>query len=174
MSTAREIALEVLPHFADAVLSRRVLTYGHYAKAIGRSPQKEAIAIGKAMHVIGGICVYGRIPVAPLFFVQRADGEWRGVFEEDPLEAERVLPHYNTLYVSAREYQYSEDDFRRIRRGLAEVVPNKWSPHFVWHFAVVNKPKGSQETYFQHALKSYVESIEKAKAERAKIRRNEA
>jgi hypothetical protein len=145
------------------VLARRVLTYSYYAKAIGRSPAKDAMAIGKAMHVIGGMCVYARVPIAPLFFVQRADGGWRGVFEEDALESTRVLPHYDLLYVAAREHAYVEEEFTRISRGLAEVVPDDWSPHFVWHFAVVNKPKGSELTFFEIALERYRQIVDARK-----------
>lgn len=171
MASARQLALDVLPHFAEAVLCGNVLPYGYYAKAIGRSIAEDSIAIGHAMHAIGGVCVYAQIPVAPLYFVRRADRSWRGVFESDPLESERVLPHYDTLYASAKVYKYTSNDFTRVERGLREVVPNKWSPHFVWHFAVVNKPKGSDETYFQRALRNYVQIIEEAKANRAKTKK---
>ena len=163
MSTAREIALEVLPHFSEAVLLRQILTYGYYAKAIGRSPAADSMAIGKAMHAIGGICVYSRVPVAPMYFVERADSGWRGIFEEDPLESLHVLPHYDTLYVAAREYRYSAEDFACVYRGLAEAIPNEWSPHLIWHVAVAVKPKGSEQTYFERALDRYRQIVEDAR-----------
>ncbi len=68
MSSAREIALEVLPHFAENVLAGRVLSYGYYAKAIGRDVAKESIVIGQAMHAIGGVCAIAGIPIAPLHY----------------------------------------------------------------------------------------------------------
>ena len=81
MATARELAIQVLPYFAGYVLAGHVHPYGVYAKAIGRDPAKESMVIGKAMHAIGAVCVLAAIPVAPLYFIKRADGEWRGVFE---------------------------------------------------------------------------------------------
>jgi hypothetical protein len=66
MATAREIAIEVMPHFAKHVLAGQVAPYGVYAAAIGRNAAKESMVIGKAMHIIGGVCVLARIPVAPL------------------------------------------------------------------------------------------------------------
>lgn len=166
MATAREIALEVLPHFAKNVLARRVCSYGHYAKATGRNSAKQSMAIGPAMHVIGSACVFAKIPVAPLYFVKRADNQDAQVFVSDPLENQRVAEHYDTLFVTAREYLYTEQDFQRIEVGLREKIPNDWSPHFMWHYAVVNKPKGSDETYFERALAIYKEIIENERQKR--------
>src|SRR6266581_811840 len=108
MPSAREIALEVLPHFRESVLAGRVLSYGVYAKAIGRDVATESIVIGHAMHAIGGMCAFAAIPVAPLHFVQRADGEWRGIFESDASERTEVLPHYDLLQLAARIHTYNE------------------------------------------------------------------
>jgi len=52
MASAREIGLEVLPHFKENVLAGRVLPYGYYAKATGRDIATESMAIGQAMHAI--------------------------------------------------------------------------------------------------------------------------
>ena len=134
MSSARELALEVLPHFRANVLARSVRTYGFYAKVIGRDAAKESMVIGKAMHAIGGTCAFIGIPVAPLYYVKRADGEWRGIFQSDSIERTHVLPHYDLLTVSARIYDYTEDDFRKIEKALRELFPkylkpNQLSPH---------------------------------------------
>lgn len=143
MSTARELALEVLPHLEANVLAGLTLTYGFYARAIGRSPSKDAMAIGKAMHIIGATCVMARIPVAPLHYVSRLDQEWRGIFEGDSIERAYVLPHYDLLLVSARVYRYTKHDFVQLEMGLREVIPEFFprhlsSPHHVWHVLALN------------------------------------
>ncbi|NGX16158.1 hypothetical protein [Wenzhouxiangella sp. XN24] len=117
------------------------------------------------MHAIGAACVFAKIPVAPIYYVKRADGNRCGVFEEDPLENTRVLPHYNLLYVTAREYQYSAAEFGRLQRGLAEVIPNKWTPHFMWHVAIAAKPKGAEQTYFELALATYQKIMGRLRSE---------
>lgn len=170
MASARELAIEVLPHFAKNVLAGHVRPYGNYAKAIGRDPAKESMVIGKAMHAIGAVCVLAGIPVAPLFFIKRADGEWRGVFESNVDERTYVLPHYDLLYVTAREFEYSTNDFARIEKGLKEVLPkylrpDQLSPHDIWHWAIYTKLKDST-TPLQRALAKYQELFERAKAER--------
>ena len=92
MATAHEIALDVLRSFGPNVVARRPsLTYGQYATAIGRSPAEYGLAIGKAMHAIGAACVIRQVPVAPLFWVRRADDEPRGIFESDPLERQYII-----------------------------------------------------------------------------------
>lgn len=154
MASARDTALELLPHFADSVLAGEIRTYGYFAKTIGLEPAREAMVIDPAMHAIGGACVLGRIPVAPLHFVQRADGAWRGVFEEDPSESAHVLPHYDVLHVAAREHKFSDAEFARIDRGLREIVPKGWAPHYIWHFATYRKPKDASQTCFERALES--------------------
>ncbi len=166
MSSAREIALAVLPHFRSSVLARRAHNYGYYAAAIGRNPKTESMVIGPAMHAIGGICAIAGIPIAPLFFVKRQDGAWRKIFEEDPLESRDVLPHYKILYVTARDHPYSEKEFERIAKGLNEVVPKDWGPHLIWHVAVATKPKNSEETYWERSLRKYQQLYEDSKAKK--------
>jgi|GEM_PF-3612433 len=170
MASAREIAIEVLPHFAKSVLAGHVHAYGFYAKAIGRDPAKESMVIGKAMHAIGAVCVLTKVPVAPLFFIKRADGEWAGVFESDVHEKIYVRPHYDLLYVTARDFKYSEGDFARIEKGLKEVLPkylrpDQLSPHDIWHWAIYTKLK-DLSTPFQRALEKYQELFDTAKAAR--------
>ena len=168
MASARELAIEVLPHFAQNVLTGHVHAYGVYAKAIGRDPAKESMVIGKAMHAIGAVCVLAAIPIAPLHFIKRADDEWRGVFESDVLETAHVLPHYDLLYVTAREFKYSEGDFARVEKALKEVLPkylrpDQLSPHDIWHWAICAKLKDGS-TPFERALAKYRELFEKIKA----------
>lgn len=172
MSDARDLALAVLPHFAVNVLARRVRPYGYYARAIGRDPAKESPVIGPAMHAIGGVCVFAGVPVAPLYFVERADLGWRAVFESDIIESKYVLPHYDNLYVSAREHNYTRDEFERVERGLRKIVPRDWSPHRIWYSAIFRKLEGSEQTYFERALARYDTIIEKAReARRAQLAR---
>jgi hypothetical protein len=170
MATAREVAVEVLPHFAEAVIARREYTYGHYAVAIGRSEAKESIVIGQAMHAIGAACVFCAVPVAPLAFVKRADGEWRGVFETDILERQHVLPHFDLLYVTARDFEYSSRDFERVGKALADVLPrhvgpNWLSPHELWTLAVTLKASDGR-TVFERAVAKYESLYSEAKARR--------
>jgi len=172
MATAREIALAVLPHFAKNVLAGSVCDYSYYAKAIGRNPAKEAIIVGDAMHAIGGTCVLCEAPVAPLHYVQRADGKWRGVFEADSIERSHVLPHYKLLYEAARVYAYTQSDFSRIERGLRDIIPeflsphNLGSPHDIWHVAVLNKLDDST-TPFQRALVAYQRIVDEERTKKA-------
>ncbi len=172
MSTAREVALEVLPYFAKNVLAKQQRTYGYYAASIGRDSAKEGMVIGKAMHAIGAACVFTFVPVAPLFYVERADGEWRGVFEEDDLERERVLPHYDVMLVTAREHVYTEKDFSRVERALRQVLPKylkptQLSPHDLWHVALLNKFKDG-DTFFERALGTYQQELKQMKGNRKK------
>ena len=155
MASARDIAIDLLPHFEESVLGGHVRTYGYFAGKIGLDPAKKSMVIGPPMHAIGGTCAIAAIPVAPLHFVRRADGAWRGVFEEDASESIHVLPHYNVLYIAAREHKYTEQEFKRLGRGLKEVIPKHWAPHFIWHIAIYRKPKDSTQTYFERALESY-------------------
>lgn len=168
MASARELAIEVLPLFARNVIAGHVHPYGVYAAAIGRDAARESMVIGKAMHAIGGVCVLAGIPVAPLYFIKRADGEWRGVFESDPIERECVLPHYDLLYVTAREFKYSESDFARVEKGLREVLPkhmrpDQLSPHAIWRWAIHAKLKDGS-TPFERAIAKYRELFEAIKA----------
>jgi hypothetical protein len=161
MTSARELAIEVLPHFERAVLAGHVYAYGHYASAIGRSSETESMIIGKAMHAIGAVCVLAKIPIAPLHFVRRADGEWRGVFESNTHERIHVLPHYNLLYVTARDYKYTTSDFARVRKALADVLPkylpsDQLSPHDIWRWALHAKLKDGR-TPWELALARYRE-----------------
>jgi len=174
MSTACEIALQVLPHFTKNVLAGRVYSYGHYATATGRDAATGSVVIGKAMHAIGGACVMCAIPVAPLHFVERTDREGRGVFESDELERVNVLPHYNLLYVTAREFKYSEKDFRRIENALRVILPKhlepsqQMSPHGIWSVAISVKLSDSS-TIFERALSTYRELNAKTLAARGAL-----
>ena len=170
MTSAIQLALDVLPHFRTAVLKRHVYTYGHYASAIGRDSATESMVVGKAMHAIGAACVLGAVPLAPLHFVERADGEWRGVFESDASERIHVLPEYNLLYMTARDHHYSERDFERIHRSLAvafpkHLNPNQLSPHDLWH-VVINAKRQDGSTIFQQALVKYRELAAQQRATR--------
>jgi hypothetical protein len=163
MATAREIAIEVLPHFSKNVLAGIVLPYGVYAHHIGRDPAKESMVIGQAMHAIGAVCVLTQRPVAPLHFVERADGAWRGVFESNPEEGIYVLPHYELLLVTARIYKYTQKDFDVIGRALREWVPKHLppelqSPHDIWRLAIYTKRKDKDnKTPLDLALARYRE-----------------
>jgi len=168
MPSAREIAIQVLPFFAEEVLAGNVLPYGFYAKAIGRSAAKEAMVIGQAMHAMGAACVLTQIPVAPLHFAKRADDGWRGVFEADSAERLHVLPHYDLLYVTAREFAYSHQDFRRVARVLREVFPkylkpDQLSPHDLWHVVIYWKLREGG-TIFTKALDKCREIYANAKS----------
>jgi hypothetical protein len=159
MSSAREIAAEVLPHFATAVLARKQHTYGHYTRLIGRNSAKESMIVGPAMHLIGSLCIISQVPVAPLYWVKRSDGEEQQIFASDPVEAEHVLPHRNMMYVVSREYSYSQSEFDAISRRLQKIVmeryPLNWTPHFIWRELVAKRPRGSEVTYFERARLGY-------------------
>lgn len=172
-STARENAIELVPHFAKCVLAGRVHTYGYYAKLLGRDPEKHAIGLGPAFHAIGAACVYLQVPVAPLYYVRRDDNKRQDIFESDPLEARDVLPHLNLLYVAAREYVYSQADFDRLQEALSEKLPRAWSPHRLWHVSLVRCPKNAKETYFALALERYRDIVRTARPSAAGPMRQE-
>jgi len=118
MATAHEIALQLLPWFAENVVARNPpLSYGYYAGKIGRDPAKEAIIVGHAMHAIGAVCVIRQLPVAPLHYVKRMDGEARQVFASNKLEADYVLRHVGKMRIVAREYRFTV-----LRDGIVEKV----------------------------------------------------
>lgn len=172
MSTARELALELLPHFHAAVTARQVYTYGHYANAIGRDSASDSMAIGKAMHALGAACVLAGVPIAPLYYVERADGEWKGVFESDSSERTHVLPHYDLLYVTAREHSFTTDDFQRIDKALRvafpkHLKPDQLSPHDLWHVLIYAKLKDGH-SILEKALANYREMLNAFQARRAK------
>jgi hypothetical protein len=174
MPSAHEIALDVLRSFGPNVVARRhPLTYGQYAAAIGRDPAEYGLAIGKAMHAIGALCVVRQIPVAPLYWVRRANGEDRGIFESDPLERHHIVESgdINTMYVVAREYQYSASEFEGLeavlKKFLASGNGTKWSPHEIWHLTFNAKPKESNVTYYEQAMSRYRALFEQIKAQKA-------
>ena len=174
MASAHEIALDVLRSFGPNVVARRSpMTYGQYAHAIGRDPQEYGLAIGKAMHAIGALCVVRQLPVAPLFWVQRADGEHRGIFESDPLERRIIIQSkdIDTMYVVAREYQYSIKEFEGLESALKKSLDSgrisHWSPHEIWRLTFTSKPNGQERTYYERAMARYREIFETFKAEKA-------
>lgn len=172
MPTAREIALEFLPHFKESVLAKRVLPYGWYAEKIGRNPARESMVVGMGMHAIGAACVFAKIPIAPLYYVRRADIGWRGVFTSDLVEKEHVLPHYDLLEVTAREYKYADAELAKLDRALREVLPkilpkDYLSPHDLWHFSIYFKLK-SGSTPWLDALAHYNQIMKTLCANRAK------
>ena len=115
------------------------------------------------MHAIGAVCLMTSIPVAPLHFVKRFDGEWRGIFESDPSERLSVLPHYSTLYVAAREHRYIPAEFEMIEEKLRSVIPPAWTPHALWHFAIYIKTKAlPHQTALERAMKVYKAELAEA------------
>ena len=172
MASGQELAVQLLPHFAKNVVARSQMTYGYYARAIGRNSAKESLSIGPAMHSIGAVCVIQEIPVAPLYWVRRESGEPRQVFTSDALESRDILGlgRFETMFVVAREYQYSSSDFEKIRETMEALIaeaPKNWTPHFLWHYAIVNKPEGEDRTYLERAFTRYETLLADFKAKRA-------
>ena len=176
MATGQELALQLLSVFAENVVARHSpKTYGYYAKLIGRDPAKEAISIGPAMHAIGAVCVIQQLPVAPLHWVVRAEGEPRQVFASDVLESHHILDRqrFDTMYVVAREYRYSMAEFEKLQQAMKTLIdkaPRDWTPHFLWHLAIVKKPKGEDQTYLERAMLKYETLLAEFKAERARAK----
>ena len=173
MATGHELALQLLPTFAENVVSGHQRTYGFYAKSIGRDPAKEAISIGPAMHAIGAVCVIQQLPVAPLYWVTRNEGDPKQIFASDVLESHHVLDlgRFDTMFVVAREYQYSMAEFERLQKAMEKVLTGKappdWTPHFLWHMAIVKKPKGENQTFLERAMSRYEALRTEIKAEKA-------
>lgn len=174
MPSAHEIALDVLRSFGPNVVARRPpWTYGQYANAIGRDPAEYGLAIGKSMHAIGAICVIRQLPVAPLFWVRRADDEPRRIFETDALERLHIVDtkDIDTMYVVAREYHYSRDEFTGLEAALGKSLASgrvaNWSPHEIWHLTFFKKPTDSALTYYERAMNRYRELFDLIKSQRA-------
>ena len=77
------------------------------------------------------------------------------------------------LYLAARVHTYTEDDFRKLEKGLRDVLPkylkpDQLSPHDIWHVAIYNKLKDGS-TPFQRALERYKQIVETAR--KAKVSR---
>ncbi|HSV50735.1 MAG TPA: hypothetical protein VLJ57_01360 [Burkholderiaceae bacterium] len=173
MATSLQIACEVLPHFEANALNGHTRTYGFYAQAIGRNPAKDAMAIGKAMHIIGAACIMAAVPVAPIHFVDRADGEWRGIFERSALERTYLLPHWDVLVVSSRAHKYTSDEFRTMAILLNDRVPTVFpedmqTPDKIWQILIPMRDHraNGERTLLQTALIRYEQIIAEAKARR--------
>jgi hypothetical protein len=175
MATGQELALKLLPLFAENVVARQERTYGYYAKAIGRDPAKDAISLGPAMHAIGAVCVIQQLPVAPLHWVASANGNRRQVFANDPLESQEILDQgrFDIMYVVAREYRYSMIEFENLHQTLKKLIekaPPDWTPHFLWHLSIVKKPKGEAITYLERAMLRYTTLFAELKADRSRAK----
>lgn len=148
------------------------MTYGQYASAIGRDPAVYGLAVGKAMHAIGALCVIRQVPVAPLFWVRRADDGYRGIFESDARERQYIVDSNDieAMYVVSREYHYTKAEFAGIetalRTSLASGNVSKWSPHQIWHLTFVSCPKDSALTYYERAMQRYRELLNDMKSHR--------
>lgn len=174
MASAHEIAADVLRSFGPNVVARLApRTYGQYAGAVGRSGAEYGLAVGKAMHAIGALCVIRQVPVAPLYWVRRADDGYRGIFESDLLERQHIIESkdIDTMYVVAREYHYSTEEFAGIetalRKSLAAGNVAMWSPHDIWRLAFLKCPKNSSLTYYQRAMSRYRELFTQIKSQKA-------
>ncbi len=149
------------------------MTYGQYATAIGRTAAEYGLAVGKAMHAIGALCVVRQVPVAPLFWVRRADGEHRGIFESDVLERQYIIESkdIDTMYVVSREHEYTTEEFvgieNALRKSLASGKIATWSPHEIWHLTFFKKPKNSSLTYYERAMNRYRELFIQIKNQKA-------
>lgn len=164
MSKSLDLAIQVLPHLSANARRGQTWqqTYGYYASTVGLDPVKNGMAIGMAMHVIGAGCIFAKVPVAPIHYVERADGEWQGIFESSYSEKTKVLPYWNVLATSARIHIYTEEDFERVRIALSSVLPKHLpslnSPRKLWHFIAVKEVLPGI-TWLQRAVSSYEEVI---------------
>ena len=152
------LATILMPLFQENVLRRTPRTYGYYAAHAGLDVAKESILIGKAMHAIGAACVMTRTPIAPLRYVERADGEWQGIFEKTSLERTAVKPHWTVLSVTSRDHVYTVDELNEVNRALTQVVPKfipeSWSPERLWKYLIEEKLETGQ-SWFERAMEKY-------------------
>lgn len=166
MATALQLATQLLPHLRRNVLAGHVRTYGYYAEAIGRDGSRDAIAMGRPLHLIGAACVLARVPVFPLHFVERADGEWRPIFESAASELVHVAPQWDLLAVSSRVYAYSGKDFDLLDKLLRDRIPRfvpeeTQNPKRLWEWLIHSKFEGVP--ILERALKRYEEIVEHAR-----------
>ncbi len=173
MPIAHEIAKEVLPIFGENVVARKSpWTYGRYASAIGRDPATYGLAIGKAMHAIGALCVIQELPVAPLYWVKNASGGYRAIFESDPIERKYIIESNDIkiMYILSREYKYSMEDFEkledRFRKALDSGLLYNLPLHELWHRTFEEKIDNSSATYYERAMKKYQVLLQELKDSR--------
>jgi len=156
--TAVQLALEVMPHFIKSVVDeRRVRTYGSYCRAIGLDPVEYGRSMGKAMHAVGAACVVRRVPIAPLYWVERENGTDGEIFERRWRESAQVLPHRDFLYCVARDHRYTAEELRAVEATLSKAVESGYSPDRMWDVVIKGKPKGQAKTGFVLALERYKE-----------------
>ena len=177
MASAHEIAANILRAFSENIVLRRSpWSYGQYAQAIGKNSSEYGLAIGKAMHAIGALCVVRQIPVAPLYWVRRADNGYRGIFENDQLERQYIIESgdIDVMYVVSREYIYQPDELDKLSKALDKSLSKghvqNWSPHDLWHLTFQNRPKDSDFTFYERAMIRYRRLYEEIKLEKAKIK----
>lgn len=173
MASAYEIAADVLKVFSENLVARRApKSYGQYASAINKRPAEYGLAVGKAMHAIGALCVVRQIPVAPLFWVRRDDNGYRGIFESDQLERQYIIESgdFDLMYVVAREYTYQAEELDGLGRALARSLASgnilNWSPHKLWHLTFQTKVKDSEQTVYERAISRYRELFSAIKTEK--------
>ena len=75
------------------------------------------------------------------------------------------------MYVVAREYHYSAEEFTRLEAALQKSLASgnvaNWSPHEIWHLTFFKKPKDSTLTYYERAMNRYRELFDAIKSQRA-------
>lgn len=172
MATASlQLAAQILPHLRANVLAGHVRTYGHYAEAIGRDGAREGVAMGGPMHIIGAACAMARIPIIPLHYVERADREYRQIFESSASESIHVAPQWDLLMVSARVYRYEPGDFDKLETLVLDrferfVAPEWQTPQRLWQFLIHHKMDGGL-TVLERALRRYEEIVAAERRRRA-------
>jgi hypothetical protein len=106
--------------------------------------------------------------VAPLFYVERADKEWRGIFESEYAEKAYVKPHWDVLLVSSRVHKYTPKDFAVLKRAVQEVLPNVFtkagqSPTRLWRY-IISRGSPSGGTWLVRAIAEYQKVIDRARS----------
>ena len=168
MADSLSIAQSVLPHLLEHVARgpQWIRSYGFYAERIGMKAEQGGLAIGMAMHTIGAACVLAKVPVIPIHYVERADGEWRGIFESEYAEKCYVLSHWNLLATSSRVHVYTEANLGSVAKALNTVIPahlqSLSTPKQLWRFLIYNESSHGV-TWLHRALPAYEASIELAR-----------
>jgi hypothetical protein len=129
------LANEILPLLRANTLRGLVRTSGYYAYRSGQS----AVDVGHALHLIGAACVFARVPVAPVHFIEDIQDDWRLIFTVAAADSDHA-DAWPLICTTSRAYAYSESDFEHVatmvRSQLSRYGLDQQAPLGLWRLVV--------------------------------------
>lgn len=140
------LANEILPLLRANTLRGLIRTSGYYAFRSGQS----AADVGHALHLIGAACVFARVPVAPVHFIEDLEDDWRRIFTIAAADSDHA-DAWPMICATSRVHAYSESEFEHVaamlRTQLRRYGLDEQAPLGLWRFVV--------EQALPHALPRY-------------------